>query len=738
MTHHTGNDTQSPARGKPASILLVDDRPDKLLALETCLQELRQNIVKVRSGDEALRELLRQDFAVILLDVNMPGLDGFETAALIRKRKRSETTPIIFISAINDADNHISRGYSLGAVDYILNPVIPEILKAKVAVFVDLYLKTEQIKQQAEEHAQLLQEQAARKQAEAERERVAFLAEASNILSASLDYEQTFASLAKLFVPRLAEFCIIDRVDDEGAFHHVSVAHRTPERQEILERLLDSLGTEGDHTSRTKIERGVPIVRNHVEDQVVEELFPEGTLQIIRELNPTSLAIIPLNARDGVAGSITLAHSRIGARFDEDDMLLADELARRTTLALDNVELYHRANLAREEAETANHAKDRFLAMLSHELRTPLAPVVTHLHTLSEDSRIPEDLHHSLEVIQRNVELEARLIDDLLDLSRVASGKIHLDTRVVDVHDLLKSSLEICQPDIEVKGLKLHLDLTEEELNVNADPARLQQVFWNIVQNAVKFTTEGELFISTSKETDDRMTVVIRDTGIGVDPSLLARIFDPFEQAKSGVQGGLGLGLAITQALVKLHSGEIEMASPGVGSGTTVTISLPVATEQPSSSPPKRPASDDQEQKLRILLLEDHSDTNEALSMFLKMRGYEVTSALNVASALEAASRQDFDLFLSDLGLPDGSPGAVMELVAERNGTSGVALSGLGMEKDIERSRKLGFRHHLVKPVNLGKLEQVLQESYMTGFEEDVADEGESRPSELALRDTDC
>src|SRR6266436_6662474 len=211
------------ASEEKVNILIVDDRPDKLLTYEVMLAELNENIVRANSGREALRWLLRKDFAVILLDVNMPGMDGFETAALIRQRPRSETTPIIFISAVNDTETHVSRGYSLGAVDYILTPVVPEILRAKIAVFVDLFKKTEQVKRQAEEREKLIREQAARAEAEARQERFAFLADASNVLARSLDYDETFRNLANLVVPRVADFCIVVAAEEEGTMRHVAI-----------------------------------------------------------------------------------------------------------------------------------------------------------------------------------------------------------------------------------------------------------------------------------------------------------------------------------------------------------------------------------------------------------------------------------------------------------------------------------------------------------------------------------
>src|SRR3954468_17010972 len=221
------------------NILIVDDRADKLLAPETVLAELNQNLVRARSGTEALRCLLQEEFAVILLDVNMPGMDGFETAKLIRQRPRNETTPIIFISAVNDTENHVSRGYSLGAVDYILTPVVPEILRAKIAVFVDLFKKTEQVKRQAEEREKLIREQAARAEAEAGQERLAFLADASNVLASSLDYDETLRNLAELVVPRVADFCMVLASEEDGTMRQVAVAHRDAD-----EPLMQRLATE--------------------------------------------------------------------------------------------------------------------------------------------------------------------------------------------------------------------------------------------------------------------------------------------------------------------------------------------------------------------------------------------------------------------------------------------------------------------------------------------------------------
>lgn len=695
---------------RPANVLLVDDRPDKLLALETMLEGLHQNLVTARSGDEALRKLLKQDFAVILLDVNMPGMDGFETAAMIRQRPRSETTPIIFISAVNDTDNHVTRGYSLGAIDYILTPVMPEILRAKVSAFVDLFQKTEMVKRQAEEHALLLQAQAAREAAEAEKERMAFLAQASNVLAGSLEYQQTFENLARLIVPRLGEFCIVDRLDDEGGLVQVAVAHLEQSKEDLLRQIPYPKVGDTLHGAFRVFQTGSPFVCNKVDEAVLSDLVPERDRAFIRSLGATSFAAIPLTARGRVIGSITMVHTVEGATYEQDDLWLADELAHKAAISLDNVELYNQANRAREEAESASLAKDHFLAMLSHELRTPLTPVITHLVKLQKDETLPERMRHPLDVIRRNVELEARLIDDLLDLTRVGKGKIHLETSVVNVEHLLQNALDICRGDVEAKGLDLKIGFEAKEHYVKGDPARLQQVFWNVVKNAVKFTESGGLEVSTRNSGGDEIEIVVHDTGIGIDPKLLSRVFQPFEQAERGKKGGLGLGLAISRSLVDLHGGKISMSSEGKGRGTTVIISLPTVEERPDGTEAKESQGPEDARRLRILLLEDHVDTNESLTLLLEMQGHAVTQAFDVTTALGHAETGDFDLLLSDLGLPDGTPEAVMKAVALRNETPGIALTGFGMDKDVERTRSYGFKYHLVKPVDVGRLEEILLE----------------------------
>jgi signal transduction histidine kinase len=527
MTNQGNNEG---GRAEKVSILVVDDRADKLLAHEVMLAELNQHIVCARSGKEALRHLLQKDFAAILLDVNMPGMDGFETAALIRQRQRSETTPIIFVSAINDTVNHISRGYSLGAVDYILTPIVPDILRAKIAVFVDLFKKTEQIRQQAAERENLIREQAA-------------------------------------------------------------------------------------------------------------------------------------------------------------------------------------AEHARAEAERASAAKDKFLAMLSHELRTPLTPVLASVATLEREDNLPEAMQESLQLIRRNVELEARLIDDLLDLTRISKGKVQLSFEIVDAHTLLRNALEICQSEIAEKKLDLRTELSASQVHLRADPARLQQIFWNLIKNAVKFTPNyGQLSVRSGNNGGGQFQVEVEDSGCGIDGDALPKIFHAFEQGGQTQLGGLGLGLAISKALVEAHQGLISATSEGRDRGAKFTAIFPTCLPEPIPESISQPQSTGRRKSVRLLLVEDHEDTNFSLTRMLRRRGYEVHPAYNVRSALDLAASNEFDVLVSDIGLPDGTGTDLFRTLRAQRQIFGIALSGYGMEEDICRSRDVGFSHHLVKPVDLNKLDSLIQE----------------------------
>ena len=369
------------------------------------------------------------------------------------------------------------------------------------------------------------------------------------------------------------------------------------------------------------------------------------------------------------------------------------------------------------EAETASRAKDRFLAILSHELRTPLTPVLTALH-LIDNMELSEDVRELTGLIRRNVELETRLIDDLLDLTQISRGKLRLQSASTDIHEKLRSAMQTVEFDARRKQLNVTLETRATRTTVFADPARLQQVFWNVLKNAVKFTPAGgSIAIRTSdgstQECGDTVRVEVTDTGIGFSAEAIDRIFNAFEQGGNEVTkrfGGLGLGLNICRTLVEVHGGKISAASGGVGNGATFTIDWPVKSPGPTdASAPVPEASTERPSVARVLLVEDHRDTAVLMTRLLKRYGYQVSTADSVASALSAADTQPFDLVVSDIGLPDGSGLDLMPQLKARYRLKGIALSGFGMEEDVARSHQAGFAAHLVKPVDSAQLEQALQ-----------------------------
>jgi PAS domain S-box-containing protein len=381
--------------------------------------------------------------------------------------------------------------------------------------------------------------------------------------------------------------------------------------------------------------------------------------------------------------------------------------------------------LARVAAEAANAAKDRFLATLSHELRTPLTPVLAVLSGLEASHRCPPDLYREIEMVRRNVELEARLIDDLLDLTRISRGKLELRRQDVDLRRILEHAIDTCCGEAVAAGrLRVVTELTMSDHDLWADAPRLTQVFWNLLSNAVKFTPAGGTITVRSWKEDeaDRLAVEVTDTGIGIEPDLLPRIFDAFEQDEVTARrfGGLGLGLAISKAIVELHGGDLAVCSPGRNQGAIFTVRLPVGPrlvqeELETSGDFGHPGAGNGA-SLHILLVEDHVDTADAMAALLEMLGHRITiagsvaSALTTAAALQAAPDGKIDLLVSDLGLPDGSGLEVMRELSRRYGLKGIALSGYGMEEDLRRSRDAGFEKHLTKPITLESLQTVIRD----------------------------
>lgn len=375
----------------------------------------------------------------------------------------------------------------------------------------------------------------------------------------------------------------------------------------------------------------------------------------------------------------------------------------------------------RKELIGANAAKDQFLALLSHELRNPLSPVIAMVGELEATSADSQEARHALEVIRRNVELEARLIDDLLDITRIAKGKLQLTFEVANVHESLQRAYEICRDEIVGKNQHVEFRLRAERTYAEADSARLQQVFWNLIKNAVKFTPEeGRIVIETFNPSPGQIEIKITDTGIGIDEAKAGKIFNAFEQGQSSITrrfGGLGLGLAISKAMIAAHGGEIKVDSPGKDKGSTFTVTLRTvdapararADEKPPQPSPALKKLDGHSRSRRLLVVDDHHDTCIGLKMMLERRGYAITLANSADQAVKKASEENFDLVISDIGLPDRSGYELMQELRVKKGLRGIALSGFGMENDIARARDAGFSEHLTKPINFERLEGAIK-----------------------------
>src|SRR6266568_8731267 len=366
-------------------------------------------------------------------------------------------------------------------------------------------------------------------------------------------------------------------------------------------------------------------------------------------------------------------------------------------------------------AQKASKAKDDFLAALSHELRTPLTPALAAATYLEDNAaKLPPDFVEDVQPIKRNVQLQARLIDDLLDLTRITHGKLHLDLESCDAHAVIRNSIETASSAIAAKKLRLSTKLHAKEHYVLADCIRLQQVFWNLMNNAAKFTPPGgQIAISTSNDERGRFRFEIADNGIGIEPERLASLFTPFEQADASVTrqfGGLGLGLAISKHLVNLHHGTIEAESRGRSFGATFKVTLNTLPEGARQTELESRAPRHPRKPLRILLVEDHQDTRHTLSRLLAHFGHDVLAANNKQSALELLGAGEIDVLLCDIGLPDGSGYEVVSQARRKRPIKAIAITGFGTEEDIRRSNEAGFDSHLVKPVDLHKLQTVLDQ----------------------------
>src|SRR4051794_17646254 len=502
------------------NILLVDDQPNNLLALQSILAEEDKRLVVADSGRQALRHLLDQEFAVILLDVQMPELDGFETASLIRSRDKSRDTPIIFLTALSRSETNVFRGYELGAVDYIFKPIQPEILRSKVNVFVELFRKRDALKRQAQELARL-----------SKQNQLILNAVAEGVFGVDLEGRTTFVNPAAA--------AMIGRRIDEIRGHDIhSLVH--PQLPGVITCEVD---------------------RCHFYAALHrQETLSEGEETFFRS--------------DGNSFPVEFCASEIR---DADHKPMGSVLTFRNVTERRAAALAAEAERRYRESEAANRAKDHFLATLSHELRTPMTSILGWVQFLRIGGYTQEELDEALQTIETSARLQARLIDDMLDVSRIVLGKFQVDLQPTKVTDIIEAALTTARPVAAAHDVKITSAVQSSGDDVvAADVNRMQQVIGNILSNAIKFTPAGKQIDLRLERVDSKMQISVTDQGEGIDPSFLPHVFERLRQDDKGNRSGLGLGLAIARHIVELHNGEISAESEGRGKGARFIVKLPL------------------------------------------------------------------------------------------------------------------------------------------------------------------
>jgi PAS domain S-box-containing protein len=665
-------------RTQPVRILLVDDRAENLVALEAILEGPDRTLVFARSGREALRELLRQAFALILLDVNMPDMDGFETAGLIRRRPASAHTPIIFLTAEHD-EGLVTRSYELGAVDYISTPVNRDTLRAKAAVFVELFRKTEENRWQAERLRRV--EARLRRRAE---ERLRQADEHLRLVVESVSDYAIFSLDAR---GRIATW-------NAGAERLFGVTRTEAVGSDCAILFPEEVRGEPRHWLRARAE-GRTEVDAWFERKGGARFFGRGVVTAMR------------GPDDEIQGYSKVVH-------DATERKQAEEALARQA----------------EQLQEANRLKDEFLAVLSHELRTPLNAIIGWTQMLRRERLDAATSRQALDAIARNGEAQLGLINDILDVSRFVAGKTRLNLAAVDVREAVRAAADTGAVAAAAKGVALRVEVGDEPLLVHGDADRLQQVVWNLVSNAVKFTPAGGHVSAAARRAGSLVSVVVTDDGAGIPASFVPHVFERFRQADSSsvrAHGGLGLGLAIVRHLVELHGGVVRAGSEGEGKGACFEVQLPALAGRPAArpsprrlAPAARPAAAARAADyarpvalpgISCLVVDDDRDAREMLKATLERHGLAVTLAGSAEMALESVA--SVHVLLADIGMP-GEDGyslirRVRALPAERGGrVPAIAITAYAGDGDRARALAAGFDRHLTKPIQHEPLLQAI------------------------------
>lgn len=719
------------------NILMVDDSPTNLLALESILDAPDRNLVSVSSGDDALRYLLDNEVSVILMDVYMPGLDGLETAELIRGRHRSRNIPIIFLTADSTGGRHLSRGYSLGAVDYIVKPIEPDILRTKVNVFVELFKKTREIKRQSE----LLEEKNLELE-HANLERLKMLIDLGQQLAAEHEpaavLEAFCRSARQIMGAQEAAVGILNEPRSQYGQNGNGLNH------------CFRCAADQDHV----LSDGVPHVLGRALKYLVSKRRPlrlNDSDDLLRSNGKTSDLIhsflgAPLLSTGRVRGWVYMVNKLDADDFSEADERLAATLATQVGVAYENAVLYSgaqrhadelqleiserkqaeearaqmllREQAARAEAEQANRTKDEFLATLSHELRTPLSAILGWSHLVRSGKLDEPQMSRAFETIERNARSQSQLIDDLLDVSRIITGKLQIEPRPVDLSAVIEDVIESVRPALEAKDIQLDTQFEAKGCFVSGDANRLQQVFWNLLSNATKFTPEKGKVRVQAAQLETQVRISVSDSGVGISAEFLPHIFDRFRQADGSttrVHGGLGLGLSIVKHLVQLHGGEVTVESGGKDHGATFTVRLPLASDVSVEDVEVDGAREQQGDGLpasfyhllegmRILVVDDEADSRELVAAILTRCGSEVRSCETTAEALRTFREWKPDILVSDIGMPNEDGYTLIQKLRKQRlklarEIPAVALTAYATDDDRARALSAGFQVHVSKPI---------------------------------------
>ncbi|OOG38013.1 histidine kinase [Polaromonas sp. A23] len=689
-----------------ANILVVDDLSEKHVVFGSVLEELQQNVVHARSGKEALRLILTMEFAAILLDVNMPDIDGLETAKLIRQYKKTAQTPILFITAYVDELQAI-QGYALGAVDYISTPVVPEILRSKVRVFVDLYRMNRQLQVQVLEREALARSEAARSAAEETIRRADYLAEASRLLSLSLNIDETVGALCELSVPSLGEMAAVALLDGHDELICTGVRYASDGPVSLPDQSLP-----GRRELSPAMARAVRSALGARQLELMDPLplWEERRIGVAAGAasdlsgGMERLAICPLFAGDRPLGALLLFGQ--DNHFEAAQLSLINEVVSRASIAMENARLY-------SLVQDADRRKNEFLAMLAHELRNPLAPIRNAVRIMQGQALTDPTVIWVRDVIGRQVDHMSRMVDDLLDVSRIARGKVTVHPELVALPALCHRAVEASEPLISARQQQLSLVLPDQPVVLEGDLVRLSQVLSNLLNNASKFTpSNGQITLSAVLE-GPQVRICVKDNGEGVDPAFLPHMFDLFaqgDQALDRSQGGLGIGLTLVRHLVELHGGQVRAFSEGPGRGTELIVYLParladVSVRQLPALPQIQVRSHSGQQ--RVLVVDDLLASAETMKVLLESEGYVVEIAADGMSALAKAREFLPTVVILDIGLPGMSGFEVAQQMRRMPETSAVlliALTGYGEAESRMRSRNAGFDHHVVKPADIDVL----------------------------------